>query len=44
MRAADPVAGAEEELRAHSDSAWTLLNKMGLEPGADKNNLTLSRI
>ena len=42
VRATDPMAGAEEKLRAYIDSAWTLLEKMGLEPGADKNNLTFS--
>src|SRR6266566_9854630 len=42
VRATDPVAGAEEKLRAYIDSAWTLLQDMGLEPGADKNNLTVS--
>src|ERR1700691_5229212 len=42
VRATDPVAGAEEKLRAYINSAWTLLEEMGLEPGADKNNLTFS--
>ena len=42
VRATDPVAGAEEKLRAYIDSAWTLLEEMGLEPGADKNNMTFS--
>jgi carnitine 3-dehydrogenase len=42
VRATDPVAGAEKNLRAYVDSAWTLLEQMGLEPGADKDNLTFS--
>src|SRR5260370_16175980 len=42
VRATDPVAAAEEKLRAYIDSAWPLLEEMGLEPGADKNNLTFS--
>ncbi|HEY6764820.1 MAG TPA: 3-hydroxyacyl-CoA dehydrogenase NAD-binding domain-containing protein, partial [Candidatus Sulfotelmatobacter sp.] len=42
VRATDPVAGAEEKLRAYIDNAWTLLEEMGLEPGANKNNLTFS--
>ena len=33
VRATDPVAGAEEKLRAYIDSAWALLEEMGLEPG-----------
>src|SRR6266705_2113476 len=42
VRATDPVSGAEEKLRAYIDSAWALLEEIGLEPGADKNNLTFS--
>ncbi|WP_035354656.1 3-hydroxyacyl-CoA dehydrogenase NAD-binding domain-containing protein [Edaphobacter aggregans] len=42
VRATDPVTGAEEKLRAYIDSAWPLLEEMGLEPGADKNDLTFS--
>jgi 3-hydroxyacyl-CoA dehydrogenase len=42
VRATDPVADAEKKLHAYIDSAWPLLEEMGLEPGADKNNLTFS--
>jgi carnitine 3-dehydrogenase len=42
VSATDPVAGAEEKMRAYIDSAWTLLEEMGLEPGARKNNLRFS--
>jgi carnitine 3-dehydrogenase len=42
VRATDPVASAEGKLRAYIDNAWVLLEEMGLEPGADKNNLTFS--
>jgi carnitine 3-dehydrogenase len=42
VRTTDPVAAAEEKLRAYIDSAWPLLEEMGLEPGADKSNLTFS--
>src|ERR1700742_422907 len=42
VRATDPVAGAEGKLRACIDNAWALLEEMGLEPGANKNNLTFS--
>src|SRR5277367_1199470 len=42
VRATDPVAAAEEKLRAYIENAWTLLEEMGLEPGTDKNNLTFS--
>jgi hypothetical protein len=31
VRATDPVAGAEEKLRAYINSAWTLLEEMGFE-------------
>jgi len=30
VRATDPVAGAEAKLRAYIDSAWPLLEEMGL--------------
>ena len=43
VRATDPVAGAEGKLRAYIDSAWPLLEEMGLEAGADKSNLTFSK-
>ena len=42
VRATDPVAGAESKLREYINSAWPELEEMGLEPGADKNNLTFS--
>jgi carnitine 3-dehydrogenase len=42
VRATDPVAAAEEKLRANINNAWALLEEMGLEPGADKNSLTFS--
>src|SRR6202049_790452 len=42
VRATDPVASAEAKLRAYIDNAWMLLEEMGLEPGANKNNLTFS--
>jgi len=42
VRATDPVAGAEEKMRAYIDGAWTVLEEMGLEPGAKKNNLKFS--
>src|ERR1700759_4682539 len=42
VRATDPVAAAEGKLRAYVDNAWALLEQMGLEPGADKNNLNFS--
>jgi carnitine 3-dehydrogenase len=42
VRATDPVAGAEEKLRAYIDSSWPLLEEMGLAPGADRNKLTFS--
>ena len=42
VRSTDPMAGADGKLRAYIDSAWTLLEQMGLEPGADKNNQTFS--
>lgn len=42
VRATDPVADAEKKLHAYIDSAWPLLEEMGLELGADKNNLTFS--
>src|SRR5437868_4776774 len=42
VRATDPVAGAEEKLLAYIDNAWALLEEMGLEPGANKNNLKFS--
>jgi carnitine 3-dehydrogenase len=42
VRATDPMASAEGKLRAYVGSAWPLLEEMGLEPGADKNNLTFS--
>src|SRR6201986_1459251 len=42
VRATDPVAGAGDRLRAYINAAWALVEEMGLEPGADKNNLTFS--
>jgi 3-hydroxyacyl-CoA dehydrogenase len=42
VRATDPVSGTEEKLRAYIDGAWKLLEEVGLEPGADKNNVTFS--
>src|SRR6202161_673046 len=42
VRATDPMAGAEEKLRAYINNAWSLLEEMGLERGADKNNVTFS--
>jgi carnitine 3-dehydrogenase len=42
VHATDPVAGAEEKLHAFVDSAWPLLEEMGLEPGADKKNTMFS--
>jgi carnitine 3-dehydrogenase len=42
VRATDPVADAEKKLRAYINGAWPLLEEMGLEPGADKSNLTFS--
>jgi len=42
VRATDPVAGSEEKLRTYIDGAWKLLEEVGLEPGADKNNVTFS--
>src|SRR5580658_664097 len=42
VSATDPVAGAEEKMRAYINGAWPLLEEMGLESGANKNNLTFS--
>jgi 3-hydroxyacyl-CoA dehydrogenase len=42
VRATDPVAGTEEKLRTYIDGAWKVLEEVGLEPGADKNNVTFS--
>ena len=42
VRATDPAADAEKKMRAYIDSAWPLLEEMGLELGADKNKLTFS--
>lgn len=42
VRATDPFAEAEKKMRSYIDSAWPLLEEMGLEPGADKNNLSFS--
>jgi carnitine 3-dehydrogenase len=43
VRATDPVAGAEEKLRAYIDNAWTLLEEIGLEPGANKATGSVAR-
>lgn len=42
VRATDPVPDAEKKLREYVDGAWPILEEMGLEPGADKNDLTFS--
>jgi len=42
VRTTDPLADAEKKLRAYINGAWPLLEKMGLEPSADKNNVTFS--
>jgi carnitine 3-dehydrogenase len=42
VRATDPVADAEKKMRAYIESAWPLLEELGLEPGADKNKLFFS--
>jgi 3-hydroxyacyl-CoA dehydrogenase len=42
VRATDPAADAEKKMRAYIDSAWPLLEEMGLDPGADRNKLMFS--
>src|SRR5579862_8537619 len=42
VRATDPVADAEKKLRTYIDTAWPLLEQLGLEPEADKSKLWFS--
>ncbi|MBS1798427.1 MAG: 3-hydroxyacyl-CoA dehydrogenase [Acidobacteria bacterium] len=42
VHATDPVTESEKKMRMYIDNAWTLLEEIGLEPGADKNNLSFS--
>jgi carnitine 3-dehydrogenase len=42
VRATDLDADAEKKMRSYIDSAWPLLQEMGLEPGADRNKLFFS--
>ncbi|MBG0738528.1 L-carnitine dehydrogenase [Paeniglutamicibacter antarcticus] len=42
VQAWDPAPGAEARLRALVDAAWPALTELGLAPGADKNNFSVS--
>lgn len=38
----DPAADAERDLRARIDNAWPALQRLGLDPAADRGRLTLT--